>query len=111
MRCGLCGTVCESSCIQHFGLDEPEHGAFTPYLDVRDRSCVLCIRCTKVCPTGALSEVEDELEVIAKRVDMGKAWSIPTAACLVRAGSAASVMTPALSRAKRFGWFPEPSPW
>lgn len=73
IRCGLCGTVCESGCIRYFGLDEPEHGSFTPYIDVRDRSCVLCMRCTKICPTGALSAVEDQLEVIAEHVDMGTA--------------------------------------
>jgi ferredoxin-type protein NapG len=31
------------------------------------------MRCTKVCPTGALTEVVDDLEVIAQRVDMGTA--------------------------------------
>lgn len=73
IRCGLCGTVCENGCIRYFGLDEPEHGALTPYLDLRSRSCTLCMRCTEVCPTGALSRVAPELDVVAKEVRMGTA--------------------------------------
>ncbi|TPV92883.1 MAG: 4Fe-4S dicluster domain-containing protein [Myxococcales bacterium FL481] len=73
VRCGLCGTVCENGCIRFFGLDEPRHGALTPYLDVRRRSCTLCMRCTDICPTGALTKVEDDFAVIEKRVDMGVA--------------------------------------
>jgi ferredoxin-type protein NapG len=73
IRCGLCGTACKSGCIRYFGLDEPEHGAFTPYIDVRDRSCVLCMRCTQVCPTGALTAVAEDLESIVEHVDMGTA--------------------------------------
>jgi ferredoxin-type protein NapG len=73
IRCGLCGSVCESGCIRYFGLDEPEHGAFTPYIEVRERSCTLCMRCTNVCPTGALTPVEDDMSVIAESVDMGTA--------------------------------------
>lgn len=71
IRCGLCGTVCENGCIRFFGLDETEHGALTPYLAVRHRSCTLCMRCTEVCPTGALTEVKDDLKVIATSVKMG----------------------------------------
>lgn len=73
IRCGLCGTVCENGCIRFFGLDEHNHGALTPYLDVRRRSCTLCMRCTDICPTGALTKVEDDFEAIAANVDMGKA--------------------------------------
>jgi len=73
IRCGLCGTVCENGCIRYFGLDEPRWGALSPYLDVRERSCTLCMRCTQVCPTGALSPVEAELEVVKREVRMGLA--------------------------------------
>lgn len=72
-RCGLCGTVCENGCIRFAGLDETELGAGTPYLDVRRRSCTLCMRCTNICPTGALTPVPAELPTIVERVDMGKA--------------------------------------
>jgi len=65
IRCGLCGTVCENGCIRFFGLDEHSHGAMTPYLDPRRRSCTLCMRCTQVCPTEALTAVPDNLDRIA----------------------------------------------
>lgn len=73
IRCGLCGIVCENGCIRFFGLAEDEHGMLTPYLDLRRRSCTLCMRCTNVCPTGALRPVADDLEAIAEQVDMGTA--------------------------------------
>jgi ferredoxin len=73
IRCGLCGTVCENGCIRFFSLGESKHGSLTPYLDLRQRSCTLCMRCTQVCPTGALSPIEDETEAIVANVDMGKA--------------------------------------
>ena len=73
IRCGLCGTVCENGCIRFFGIDELEHGLFTPHLDVRRRSCTLCMRCTNICPTGALSPVADDLDAIADTVRMGTA--------------------------------------
>ena len=73
VRCGLCGTVCENGCIQYFGLDEPTHGALTPFLDVRRRSCTLCMRCTNICPTDALTPVADDMASITDTVDMGTA--------------------------------------
>lgn len=73
IRCGLCGTVCENGCIRYFGLDELEFGLFTPHLDVRRRSCTLCMRCTQICPTGALTPIADDLDVIGETVRMGTA--------------------------------------
>ncbi len=73
IRCGLCGVVCENGCIRFFGLAEGEHGALTPFVDVRRRSCTLCMRCTEVCPSGALSKVEPEEEAIKSTVRMGVA--------------------------------------
>lgn len=73
IRCGMCGTVCENGCIEYFGLDETAHGAATPFVDVRRRSCTLCMRCTEICPTDALTPVADDLTVIAEHVDMGTA--------------------------------------
>ncbi len=72
-RCGMCGVVCENGCIRFHGADESVHGPGTPYLDVRRRSCTLCMRCTQICPTGALTAVEAEPEAILDGVDMGKA--------------------------------------
>ena len=73
IRCGLCGTACKSGCIRFFGLDESEHGALSPYLDVRSRSCILCMACTDICPTGALKPIPEQLDVIKKEVRMGVA--------------------------------------
>ncbi|MCP4504186.1 MAG: 4Fe-4S dicluster domain-containing protein [Deltaproteobacteria bacterium] len=73
IHCGMCGMVCESGCIRFFGANDTEYGPITPYLDVRRRSCVLCMRCTDVCPTGALTPIVKKLEVIRAEVHMGKA--------------------------------------
>lgn len=73
IRCGMCGTVCENGCIRFVGLHDAAHGALTPYLDVRRRSCTLCMRCTQVCPTDALHPVDDDLPSIQKTVRMGLA--------------------------------------
>ena len=73
VRCGLCGTVCENGCIRFFGLDAQGHGALTPYLDVRRRSCTLCMRCTNICPTDALSAVPENLLAASEQVAMGVA--------------------------------------
>jgi ferredoxin-type protein NapF len=73
IRCGLCGTVCENGCIRFYGLDEPDNGALTPFLDIRRRSCTLCMRCTQICPTGALAPIADEPEEILAHVAMGYA--------------------------------------
>lgn len=73
IRCGLCGTVCENGCIRYFGLEESSRGALTPFLDVRRRSCTLCMRCTQICPTGALQPIEDDREEMLEHVAMGTA--------------------------------------
>ena len=77
IRCGLCGTVCENGCIRYFALHQTMHGALTPYLDVRRRSCTLCMRCTQICPTDALRPVEDDLDSIKATVRMGLATVDP----------------------------------
>lgn len=71
--CGLCGSVCENGCIRYFGADEGKWGALTPYLDVRRRSCTLCMRCTNICPTNALQGVPKDMERISNEINMGVA--------------------------------------
>ena len=73
IRCGLCGTVCENGCIRFFGFDQAQHGALSPYIDVRSRSCTLCMRCTEICPTDALTAIADNDTAIVDKVRMGKA--------------------------------------
>jgi len=67
-RCNLCAHVCETECVRFF---DPTRGdlAGTPHIVAEDRGCNLCLECTQVCPTGALSPMEDKTEV-----DMGEAW-------------------------------------
>ncbi len=71
-RCGLCGTVCENGCIRYTEMADG-HGGLTPYIDVRARSCTLCMRCTQICPTGALKPIEFEPQAILDNVKMGRA--------------------------------------
>jgi ferredoxin-type protein NapG len=73
IRCGLCGTVCENGCIRFFGLEEGKWGVFTPYIDARQRACTLCMSCTQICPSGALSPLARDLKTIAASVHMGTA--------------------------------------
>jgi ferredoxin-type protein NapG len=73
VRCGLCANVCDAGCIRFFGADESEHGALTPYLDVRQRSCTLCMKCTQVCPSGALLPIARAIPDIRESVRMGTA--------------------------------------
>jgi MauM/NapG family ferredoxin protein len=73
VNCGLCGVVCDNGCIRFFGADSVEHGPLTPYLDVRRRSCTLCMKCTQVCPSGALHHLEKDFDVIKSEVRMGVA--------------------------------------
>jgi ferredoxin len=77
VRCGLCGTVCENGGIRFHDHDDLAHGAFTPYLDLRKRSCTLCMRCTQVCPSGALIPIEDARASILAQVRMGRAFVDP----------------------------------
>ncbi len=46
----------------------------TPVINPRSKGCTLCMRCTEVCPTGALQEISREKEVFAKKVKMGTAY-------------------------------------
>ena len=72
------GAVCAELCARtgafdFFGFDEPKWGALTPFLDVRRRSCTLCMRCTQICPTSALTSVERKPEAISATVKMAVA--------------------------------------
>ena len=72
-RCFKCGDACPNDCIKYQGLKDGVAGAFTPYIEARDRGCTLCGECAKVCPTGALQEFEDGREGWLAGVDMGTA--------------------------------------
>ncbi len=72
-RCFKCGNACPNGCIKYSGLESGLSGAFTPYIQARDRGCTLCGECGKACPTGALKPFEPNRESWVVSVDMGKA--------------------------------------
>jgi len=72
IRCGLCGTSCPNRCINYFGPDAGD-AAGTPYILPREQGCVLCMRCTQVCPSGALRPTAADAESITGGVRMGVA--------------------------------------
>ena len=45
--------------------------ADTPFLEARERGCVLCMKCTQICPTGALQKLDAEPATVQRRVRMG----------------------------------------
>ena len=72
IRCGLCGDVCPNQCVSYFDLGEGERSG-TPFIVPRDQGCVLCMKCTQVCPSGALTPISDDRDVIQEEVKMGTA--------------------------------------
>jgi len=72
MRCGLCGDVCPNQCLNFFDIGSgPKSG--TPFIVAREQGCTLCMKCTQVCPSGAIQPIPDDLETIGRTVSMGKA--------------------------------------
>ncbi|MFQ5505949.1 MAG: 4Fe-4S dicluster domain-containing protein [Planctomycetota bacterium] len=67
IRCDLCAQVCSTQCIRLFDVAAGRL-AGTPYILARDRACNLCLECTLVCPSGALTPLSDRA-----RVEMGTA--------------------------------------
>ncbi len=78
IRCRACANVCQAGCIRFFSFAENKRLAGTPYLNTRIRSCNLCMNCTQVCPSGALSPIKRDLEEISEKVKMGTAVVLET---------------------------------
>ena len=57
IRCYRCQDACEPGAIQFFTVGEGKH-YHTPYVDPAVKGCNLCMKCTKVCPTGVLKPME-----------------------------------------------------
>ncbi len=57
IRCGRCAEVCPYRCIE---LLDIRHGlnAGTPIVKAEKVPCYLCMKCVHVCPTGALTPLE-----------------------------------------------------
>ena len=80
IRCLRCVEACPNSAI--LALDEsfgPQRAA-TPAIQPRRQACMLCnkmdgdyLRCTEICPSGALQLVRKNPEEILAKVAMGKA--------------------------------------
>ena len=62
MRCQLCAQACDTCCIVILGPGEGRH-AGTPHILAEHVACNLCLRCTQVCPSGALAELTETEEV------------------------------------------------
>ncbi len=59
IRCYRCQDACEPGAIQFF---TETHGSYahTPYVDPAIKGCTLCMKCTRICPTGVLLPIEIE---------------------------------------------------
>jgi len=70
IRCNQCAEVCENDCIQFVSGGGADG---TPMIRPRKKACILCMKCTNACPTGALKPIADDGETIIKSVRMGTA--------------------------------------
>jgi len=80
IRCMRCVDACPNHAIQSLPSDAGRESAGTPYLQPREQSCMLCsrvpgdyLRCTEVCPSGALQPIQKTIESIQANVRMGVA--------------------------------------
>jgi ferredoxin len=64
--------VCPNQCISFFSIGIGRKSG-TPFIVPREQGCILCMKCTHVCPSGALQPVENDINQIRAKVDMGKA--------------------------------------
>ncbi len=81
IRCFRCGEVCTAGCI---AFHPPWAGrrAGAPYIEPRLAACNVCMECTQVCPSGALTRIEDDdHDAILAEVRMGRAH-VDHALCL-----------------------------
>lgn len=71
--CGQCANVCPNKCISMHGIENGLENLATPNIVARSRGCILCMACTQVCPTSALTKLEPTEEG-KLAVNMGKAF-------------------------------------
>lgn len=71
--CFKCATACPNDCIKMASFEHGFENVHTPVIKPREKGCTLCMICTQVCPTGALTEIASDLKVIEKTVKMGTA--------------------------------------
>ncbi len=71
IRCLRCAEVCPVGAIKC--ADTGSLLALgTPFIVPKERGCTLCMNCTRVCPTGALEKIEDDQDVVRKKVKLGE---------------------------------------
>jgi ferredoxin-type protein NapG len=80
IRCMRCMDACPNHAIQSTPTSAGGRVAGTPELTLREQSCMLCsrssgdyLRCTEVCPSGALQPILKNLDEIRSKVRMGVA--------------------------------------
>lgn len=78
IRCMRCVDACPNHALESIPIGEA--GAGTPTMHPRKQACMLCsriegdfLRCTEVCPSGALQPVKKELEAVRAHVQIGVA--------------------------------------
>ncbi len=80
IRCMRCVDACPNHCLESMPHTAPAGRAGTPTMHPRKASCMLCahedseyLKCTEVCPSGALQLIEREREEITEKVAIGVA--------------------------------------
>jgi ferredoxin-type protein NapG len=80
IRCLRCADACPNRAVLLLDNSFGRHRALTPAIQARRQACMLCngtegkyLRCTEVCPSGALQKVRREPEEIQTKVRMGTA--------------------------------------
>ncbi len=80
IRCMRCVDSCPNHCIESTSASEGVEVAGTPQLHPRSQACMLCsraegdyLRCTAVCPTGALRPIKKDVDNIRADVHIGVA--------------------------------------
>jgi len=71
IRCYRCQDACDPGSIQ-FLSESAGRSYHTPYVDPSIKGCTLCMKCTQVCPTGALAPlvIEDKASVAMATIEL-----------------------------------------
>ena len=110
IRCGQCAEVCPNRCIDYFNLENGFAAMGTPYITPREQACILCMKCGKACPTGALQSIQRTTDDILENVRMGRA-QVDESLCLSFQGKTCGVCAracPLGSVAIRVGYLEQP---
>ncbi|GIW81708.1 MAG: hypothetical protein KatS3mg105_3515 [Gemmatales bacterium] len=80
IRCMRCVDACPNHAIKSMPASAGPLQAGTPFLKPREQACMLCsrvetdyLRCTAVCPSGALQPIQKTLSDVLDKVRMGVA--------------------------------------